>query len=211
MRFKYAKCGKRGKLILKPGSRASCQAGNQQEAYERTVQHPVRTPAPAPAGERRRVAGQRCPRCCEARSRLRCEEVLCCGCRWMWMPSELACACITQVQHFIRYLSSRLYLRTTRVSQTAPTQCALSNLTSIHSADDQCRAPPSWTKLSSTNTRFLICSTCNTHAHQTFATECHTHHSFIRSAFTHFPSFQQNQSYSNGSDFLGVYDTQEPI
>ena len=34
-----------------------------------------------------------------------------------WNPT-LACACITQVQHFVRNLSSRLYLRTTRVSQT---------------------------------------------------------------------------------------------
>ena len=94
----------------------------------------------------------------------------------------LACACITRVQHFIRYLSSRLYRRTTRVSQTPPTQCALSNLTFIHSADDQCRAPRDlWTKLSSTNTRSLICSTCNTHAHQTDATECHTHHSIVAS------------------------------
>ena len=53
-----------GKLILKPGSRASCQAENQHEAYEHTVRDPVHTPAPAPAGERRRSAGQRCPCCC---------------------------------------------------------------------------------------------------------------------------------------------------
>ena len=40
------------------------------------------------SGDARRVSGVRAA-VCVARSRLRCEEVLCCGCRLMWMPSEL--------------------------------------------------------------------------------------------------------------------------
>ena len=40
------------------------------------------------SGDARRVSGVRAA-VCLARSRLRCEEVLCCGCRLMWMPSEL--------------------------------------------------------------------------------------------------------------------------
>ena len=40
------------------------------------------------SGDGRRVSGVRAA-VCVARSRLRCEEVLCCGCRLMWMPSEL--------------------------------------------------------------------------------------------------------------------------
>ena len=57
--------------------------------HTHTVRDPVHTPAPAPAGEWRYVAGQRCPRCRVACSRLRCGEVLCCGCPLMRMPSEL--------------------------------------------------------------------------------------------------------------------------
>ena len=67
----------------------------------------------------------------------------------------LACACMTQVQHFIRNLSSRL--DSTRVEVVPPDhqgepdtpalQCAFSNLTFIHSDDDQSRAPRDlWTK-----------------------------------------------------------------
>ena len=40
------------------------------------------------SGDARRVSGVRVV-VCVARSMLRCEEVLCCGCRLMWMPSEL--------------------------------------------------------------------------------------------------------------------------
>ena len=91
MRFKYAKCDKMRQIDTQTWQ-SSIVSGGQPAGGIRT-----HSPAPAPArqhqhlqasGDARRVSGVRAA-VCVARSRLRCEEELCCGCWLMWMPSKL--------------------------------------------------------------------------------------------------------------------------